>query len=166
VLSATCGDIRVTSVYVPNGRGLEHDHYQYKLGWLERLRTHLEIDSRDGDEVVVAGDFNIAPDDRDVYDPAAFVGGTHVSAPERERLAAIEAWGLVDVFREQHDAAGVYSWWDYRAGDFHQGRGLRIDLVLASPAVARRAEWCVIDRNARKGKLPSDHAPVVVDLRD
>jgi exodeoxyribonuclease-3 len=166
VLSATCGDIRVTSVYVPNGRGLEHDHYQYKLGWLERLRTHLEVDSRDGDEVVVAGDFNIAPDDRDVYDPAAFVGGTHVSAPERERLAAIEAWGLVDVFREQHDAAGVYSWWDYRAGDFHQGRGLRIDLVLASPAVARRAEWCVIDRNARKGKLPSDHAPVVVDLRD
>jgi exodeoxyribonuclease-3 len=166
VLSATCGDIRVTSVYVPNGRGLEHDHYQYKLGWLERLRTHLEVDSRDGDEVVVAGDFNIAPDDRDVYDPAAFVGGTHVSPPERERLAAIEAWGLVDVFREQHDAAGVYSWWDYRAGDFHQGRGLRIDLVLASPAVARRAEWCVIDRNARKGKLPSDHAPVVVDLRD
>ena len=166
VLSATCGGIRVTSVYVPNGRGLEHDHYQYKLGWLERLRAHLEVDSRDGDEVVVAGDFNIAPDDRDVYDPAAFVGGTHVSAPERERLAAIEAWGLVDVFREQHDAAGVYSWWDYRAGDFHQGRGLRIDLVLASPTVARRAEWCVIDRNARKGKLPSDHAPVVVDLRD
>jgi exodeoxyribonuclease-3 len=166
VISATCGGIRVASVYVPNGRGLEHDHYQYKLGWLERFRRHLELDARADGEVVVGGDFNIAPDDRDVYDPAAFVGGTHVSVPERERLAAIEAWGLVDVFREQHDAGGVYSWWDYRAGDFHQGRGLRIDLVLATPAVARRVEWCVIDRNARKGKLPSDHAPVVVDLRD
>ena len=114
--------------------------------------------------MLVGGDFNIAPDDRDVYDPAKFVGATHVSQPERDRLAALEAWGLSDVFRAQHPEDRVYSWWDYRAGDFHQGRGLRIDLLMCSASVAERAEWCVIDRNARKGKSPSDHAPVIVDL--
>jgi exodeoxyribonuclease-3 len=164
IVTATCAGVRVVSVYVPNGRALDHEHYQYKLGWLDRLARHVEHDATPDRDVIVAGDFNIAPDDRDVYDPAKFVGATHTSAPERDRLAVLAEWGLVDVFRLQHDAGGAFSWWDYRAGDFHQGRGMRIDLVLATESLARRVEWCVIDRNARKGSSPSDHAPVVVDL--
>ena len=165
LITATCGGIRVSCCYVPNGRSLDDDHYQYKLDWLDRLADHLGRDTSPNDEVIVTGDFNIAPDDRDVYDPAKFEGATHVSQPERDRLAAIEAWGLSDLFRRQHpDASSVYSWWDYRAGDFHQGRGMRIDLVLGSASVAERCEWAAIDRNARKGKSPSDHAPVLVDL--
>ena len=154
--------MRVHSVYVPNGRALGHEHYAYKLSWLARLRTHVDTTITPQDAVVVAGDFNVAPDDRDVYDPAKFVDATHVSPPERERLAELEAWGLDDVFRRHHDGGGMYSWWDYRAGDFHQGRGMRIDLVLATRRV--RSTWCIIDRNARKGQQPSDHAPVVVEL--
>jgi exodeoxyribonuclease-3 len=165
IITATCGGVRVSSCYVPNGRALDDDHYQYKLSWLDRLRMHLERDSKPTADVVVAGDFNIAPTDADVYDPARFVGATHTSEPERTRLAAIEDWGLTDLFRLQHPGAeSVYSWWDYRAGDFHQGRGLRIDLMLASASVAERCEWAVIDRNARKGDKPSDHAPLIVDL--
>ncbi len=164
VITATCGGMRVSSCYVPNGRSLEDDHYTYKLSWLDRLIAHLDADTSSDQAVLVGGDFNIAPDDRDVYDPAKFVGATHVSQPERDRLAALEAWGLSDVFRAAHAEDRVYSWWDYRAGDFHQGRGLRIDLLMCSASVAERAAWCVIDRNARKGKSPSDHAPVIVDL--
>lgn len=166
IVTATCGGIRFSSVYVPNGRALDDDHYQYKLWWLGRLVEHLTADTSPDRPVLVGGDFNIAPDDRDVYDPAKFVGATHVSAAERERLAEIEAWGLVDVFRRHHDGDRMYSWWDYRAGDFHQGRGMRIDLLLASAEAAGRSTWAAIDRNARKGKLPSDHAPVLVDLAD
>jgi exodeoxyribonuclease-3 len=116
--------------------------------------------------VAICGDFNIAPTDTDVYDPAKFVGATHVSPPERAALGELEAWGLRDAFRGVWDADRVYSWWDYRAGDFHEGRGMRIDLVLASAPLASRVSWAVIDRNARKGKLPSDHAPVVIDIAD
>ncbi len=167
IITATCGGIRVSSVYVPNGRALDQDHYQYKLAWMERLRAHVAAAGEPSDDVVVMGDFNIAPEDRDVYDPSKFVGATHVSEPERAVLGTLEAWGLEDLFRRHHpDAAGVYSWWDYRAGDFHQGRGMRIDLVLGSRSVAARSNWSVIDRNARKGQQPSDHAPVVVDLDD
>ncbi|MGH9132744.1 MAG: exodeoxyribonuclease III, partial [Ilumatobacteraceae bacterium] len=165
IITATCSGIRVSSVYVPNGRALDHEHYAYKLDWLGRLGSHVTSGSGVGGAVVVAGDFNIAPDDRDVYDPAKFVGATHVSEPERARVRELTELGFVDVFRRQYDQPGVYSWWDYRAGDFHEGRGMRIDLVLATEAVAERVEWCAIDRNARKGKLPSDHAPVIVDLR-
>jgi exodeoxyribonuclease-3 len=164
IITASCGGVRVSSVYVPNGRSLDDDHYQYKLEWLDRLVAHVDSDTDPAAEVVVGGDFNIAPADRDVYDPAKFVGATHVSEPERSRLAALEAWGLRDVFRHHVDADGVYSWWDYRAGDFHQGRGLRIDLLMCSAPVVERARWSVIDRNARKGKQPSDHAPVIVEL--
>lgn len=165
LLTATCDDIVVVNVYVPNGRALDAEHYQYKLRWLDRLSRHLRIVA-DGRPVLLAGDFNIAPTDRDVYDPGAFVGQTHVSEPERERLQTLLDGGLVDVFRQLHpDAERVFSWWDYRRGDFHQGRGMRIDLVLASPDVAARATWSVVDRNARKGQQPSDHAPVIVDLR-
>lgn len=166
ILSATCGGVRVSSVYVPNGRALDHEHYRYKLAWMARLRRHLEATATPDAAVVVAGDFNIAPDDRDVHDPAAFVGATHVSEAERAALAELEAWGLVDLFRLQHPEGGLYSWWDYRAGDFHQGRGMRIDLVLGTRPVAERVGWSIIDRNARKGQQPSDHAPVVVDLED
>ncbi|MEO1059150.1 MAG: exodeoxyribonuclease III [Actinomycetota bacterium] len=162
IITATCGGLRVSSVYVPNGRSLDDPHYEYKLSWLERLHAHL--DDQASTELVVGGDFNIAPDDRDVWDPAKVNGATHVSQPERDRLQALLDLGLVDVFRERHDADRVYSWWDYRRGDFHQGRGMRIDLVLCSSAVAADVEWAVVDRNARKGKQPSDHAPVIVDI--
>ena len=166
IVSATCGGVRVASVYVPNGRSLDHEQYQFKLEWLARLRSHLETSCGVQDDVVVCGDFNIAPDDRDVWDPAAVHGATHVSEPEREALARLEDWGLEDVFRRHHDDAGLYSWWDYRAGNFHKHLGMRIDLVLASTSLAARSKWALIDRNARKGQLPSDHAPVVVEFAD
>ncbi len=164
VLTARCGGILVTNVYVPNGRALDNPHYEYKLAWLDQLRRHLDALTTAADDVIVAGDFNIAPADLDVYDPRRFVGATHTSAPERDRLGRLLDWGLTDVFRQQHAAGQLFSWWDYRAGDFHQGRGLRIDLVLASASVAAQSAFVVIDRNARKGQSPSDHAPVVVDL--
>jgi exodeoxyribonuclease-3 len=164
IITALCGDLRVTSVYVPNGRTLEDDHYQYKLRWLAQLRQHVAATSSPDDAVIVAGDFNIAPADVDVYDPAKFVGATHTSPPERALLTELCGWGMVDLFRQHHSDVKLYSWWDYRAGDFHQGRGLRIDLVLGTRSVAERCTWSVIDRNARKGQMPSDHAPVIVEL--
>ena len=165
IVSATCDGVRVASVYVPNGRSPEHEQYAFKLEWLEQLAGHLDAACDAGADVAVCGDFNIAPDDRDVYDPAKFVGSTHVTPAERAALAKLLDWGLIDVFREHHDADRLYSWWDYRAGDFHQGRGLRIDLVLASRGLADRARWSIVDRNARKGKpTPSDHAPLVVEF--
>jgi exodeoxyribonuclease-3 len=167
VLGAVCGGVRITNCYVPNGRTLTDDHYAYKLSWLDRLRAHLEATATSADPVIVTGDFNIAPTDVDVYDPARFVGSTHTSPAERDSLARLLDWGMVDLFRQQHpDATRVFSWWDYRAGDFHEGRGMRIDLVLGTASVASRLAWAAIDRNARKGKQPSDHAPVVVDLAD
>jgi exodeoxyribonuclease-3 len=166
LVTATCGGVRVSSVYVPNGRSLDDAHYVYKLAWMKRLLAHLEANEKASSDVVVTGDFNIAPDDRDVYDPTKFVGATHVSDAERDALRALEAWGLVDLFRRLHVQGGLYSWWDYRSGDFHQGRGLRIDLVLGTESVARRTRWSIVDRNARKGQQPSDHAPVLVDLDD
>lgn len=161
---ATCGGIRVGSAYVPNGRALDHDHYRYKLAWLTRLRDLLEAKEDPALPLVVAGDFNVAPDDRDVYDPADFVGATHVSEPERAAIGALEEWGLEDVFRRHHDVAGLFSWWDYRAGNFHKGKGMRIDLVLATRPLADQSVSALIDRNARKGRQPSDHAPVIVDF--
>lgn len=166
IISATCGGVRVSSVYVPNGRALDHDHYKYKLSWLARLRQHLDATVAAGDDVVVAGDFNIAPDDRDVWDASKLEGSTHVSQPERDALANVCAFGLEDTFRRFHDDAGLFSWWDYRGGDFHQGRGMRIDLILASKSVAERSEWTGVDRNARKGQQPSDHAPVLLRIKD
>jgi exodeoxyribonuclease-3 len=165
IVAATCGGARVHSVYVPNGRSLDNEFYGIKLAWLAHLRTMLDETCRPGDSVAVCGDFNVAPDDGDVWDPAAFVGATHVSEPERAALRQVEAWGLVDVFRRFNDP-GVFSWWDYRAGDFHQGRGMRIDLVLVSEDLAGRATGARVDRDARKGQKPSDHAPVVVDFAD
>jgi exodeoxyribonuclease III len=164
LLWATCGGVRVGSTYVPNGRSVGSDHYRAKLEWLERLRRHLEDTCDPSAPMALCGDFNVAPDDRDVWDPSKLHGGTHVSPPEREALAALTRWGLVDVFRRCYDEDGLYSWWDYRAGDFHQHRGLRIDLVLATSALADRTTFALIDRFARKGKQPSDHAPLLVDF--
>lgn len=164
IVSATCAGVRVTSVYVPNGRSLDHEQYRFKLEWLARLRAHLEESCDPNAAVVVCGDFNIAPDDRDVWDPSAVHGATHVSEPERAALADLESWGLVDVFRRHYEDGGLYSWWDYRAGNFHKHLGMRIDLMLASKPLAERSQWALIDRNARKGQSPSDHAPVIVDF--
>jgi exodeoxyribonuclease-3 len=163
LLRATCGPLRVASVYVPNGREVGHEQYEYKLRFLDRLAATLETQEDPSAPFVLAGDFNIAPEDRDVWDPAAFEGATHVSAPERERLVVLEKWGLEDVFRRLYDADGLFSWWDYRAGNFHKKKGMRIDLQLATRPAAEHLSAMLIDRNARKGKSPSDHAPVVAD---
>jgi exodeoxyribonuclease-3 len=164
IVWATCGGVRVASCYVPNGRAVDHEMYEYKLSWLGRLHAHLAQTSDPAQWLAVLGDFNIAPDDRDVWDPAAFVGETHVSEPERAALRALLDWGLVDVFRLRYDDGGLFSWWDYRAGNFHKRRGMRIDLVLATQPLAARTGLVLIDRSARKGELPSDHAPVFVDF--
>jgi exodeoxyribonuclease-3 len=167
LITATCGGVRVMSAYVPNGRALEHEHYQYKLRWLERLAGHLDRTAEPTAPVALCGDFNIAPDDLDVWDAAALVDVTHVSEPERKALGKLLDWGLEDVFRARFpDTERLFSWWDYRAGNFHKGIGMRIDLVLASRPLAERVEWALIDRNARKGKSPSDHAPLVVQLTE
>lgn len=167
LMTATCDGIKIVTIYVPNGRSLDSDHYEYKLRWLDRLIAHVDAIAEPDEAVIVAGDFNIAPADADVYDPSKYIGTTHTSEPERARFTSLIDWGLADLFRQHHPSAErVFSWWDYRAGDFHEGRGMRIDHVLSSPAVSARAEWIVIDRNARKGKLPSDHAPIVLDLAD
>ncbi|MGA4668906.1 exodeoxyribonuclease III [Propionibacteriaceae bacterium Y1923] len=158
-ISATCAGIRIHGLYVPNGREVDHAHYQYKLAWLDALAA---VVAAGPDDVVVCGDMNVAPADQDLFDPAAYVGHTHVTPAERERIAN---FGLVDVVRERwpdHDR--LFSYWDYRAGMFHQDLGMRIDLVLASAPVAARARAAWVDRAARKGKLPSDHAPVIIDL--
>ena len=160
-VSATCDGIRVVSVYVPNGREPDSEHYAYKLAWLASLRAMVEAGP---EATVVCGDMNIAPTDDDVFDPDAYIGQTHVTSPERESLAELQALGLRDVVRESWPGERVFSYWDYRAGMFHQDLGMRIDLILASSSVAERVAAAWIDRQARKGKGPSDHAPVIVDL--
>lgn len=160
-ISATCGGIRVNSVYVPNGRAPDSDHYFYKLAWLGALRDMMGAGPRDA---VVCGDFNIAPTDADVFDPDAYIGQTHVTPPERAALADLEGVGLHDVVRDHWPTQRVFTYWDYRAGMFHKDLGMRIDLVLATGPVAERVKAAWVDRLARKGTLPSDHAPVIVDL--
>jgi exodeoxyribonuclease III len=164
LVTATCAGIRVSSVYVPNGRDLDHDHYKYKLAWMKRLIDHLDADTSPTQGVIVTGDYNIAPEDQDVYNPADFVGATHVSEAERQVLRDLEAWGMSDVFRHHHSDDKLYSWWDYRAGGFNQNKGMRIDLILATQSVLEKTRWTIVDRQARKGEKPSDHAPVLVDI--
>jgi exodeoxyribonuclease-3 len=160
-VAATCGGIRVHSVYVPNGRAPDSDHYRYKLFWLAALREQVSADPADA---VVCGDMNIAPTDADVFDPAAYVGQTHVTEPERAALASLESLGLHDVVRDRWPDKRIFTYWDYRAGMFHQDFGKRIDLVLATAPVEARVRAAWVDRQARKGTGPSDHAPVIVDL--
>jgi exodeoxyribonuclease-3 len=163
LIAADCGGVRVLSVYVPNGRSLDSEHYPAKLAWLARLRAVVEESAAPDRPVAVCGDFNVAPEDRDVWDPSKFEGATHVSQPEREALADLEKWGLVDVFRRLYDDGKLFSWWDYRAGSFHKHQGMRIDLILVTEVLARATTYGLIDRNARKGQKPSDHAPVLID---
>jgi exodeoxyribonuclease-3 len=160
-VSATCGGIRVVSVYVPNGRVPGSEHYGYKLAWLAALKQMVDAGP---DATVVCGDMNIAPTDDDVFDPEAYIGQTHVTPPEREALADLQSLGLRDVVRDRWPDERVFTYWDYRAGMFHQDLGMRIDLILASAPVAGRVQAAWVDRQARKGTGPSDHAPVIVDL--
>jgi exodeoxyribonuclease-3 len=173
-VGANCGGIRVWSIYAPNGRTPESAHYAYKLEWFAAFRTVLEAELAQQTQLAqaqlaqpqlaVCGDFNVAPTDDDVWDPAQFIGSTHVTAPERQALADLRALGLTDVVPKPMKGPHPYTYWDYRAGMFAKNNGMRIDLVYASQATASRVSGAYVDREARKGKGPSDHAPVVVDL--
>jgi len=163
-VGADCGGIRIWSLYAPNGRTPGSAHYAYKLDWFAALRAALRTELGREGQVVACGDFNVAPADADVWDPAAFVGSTHVTPAERQALAALRDLGLRDVVPAPMKGPHPFTYWDYRAGMFHQDKGMRIDLVYATEAVAGRVRGAYVDRDARKGKGPSDHAPIVVDL--
>ncbi len=160
VIAATLGRVRLVNVYVPNGQAVGSEKYTYKLAWLGRLRDYVAGLLAKHEYLLVAGDFNIAPEDRDVHDPAAWEGSVHVSAPEREALADIAALGLEDLFRRFEQPAKSWSWWDYRMNAFRRDHGLRIDLMLATPALAAHCTACTIDRVPRTWERPSDHVPV------
>lgn len=163
-IAATCGPVRVRSVYVPNGRTPEDPHYAYKLAWLTALEAQVAREAAGDQPYALMGDFNIAPTDADVWDPAAFVGSTHVTPAERAALAALRTHGLTDIIPRIAKGPHPFTYWDYRAGAFHKGMGMRIDLVYANAALAGQVKDAWVDREARKGKGPSDHAPVIVDL--
>ena len=165
MVSAVCGGIRVVSVYVPNGRVVDSPFYHAKLAWFDRLARWLGAAADPEAPMVVGGDYNVAPEDADVWDPQACHGGTHVSEPERLAFTRLRTWGLTDAYRLHHPEPGRYTWWDYRAGNFHKNFGMRIDHLLVTACVADRTVGAEIDREARKGKpVPSDHAPLVIDL--
>ncbi|HEY7634356.1 MAG TPA: exodeoxyribonuclease III [Gemmatimonadales bacterium] len=165
MLAATCVGVRVVSLYAPNGRVVGSPFYEAKLAWYERLAQWLERAGDPAAPLVLGGDFNLAPEDKDVWDPVACHGGTHVSPRERAAFLRLCNWGLVDAYRRHHPETGRYTWWDYRAGNFHKNFGMRIDHLLVTQSVAGRTVWAEIDREARKGKpIPSDHAPLVIDL--
>lgn len=164
MISALCGGLRVVCVYAPNGRLVDSPFYEAKLMWFDRLARWLE-NIGSGAPIVLGGDLNVAPEDVDVWDPRACNGGTHVSPREREAVARICRLGLVDAYRLRHPEPERYTWWDYRAGNFHKNFGMRIDHLLVSGSLASRIIWAEIDREARKGKpTPSDHAPLVIDI--
>jgi exodeoxyribonuclease-3 len=165
MLAATCGEVRVVCVYAPNGRAVGSPFYQAKLAWYDRLARWLEREADPAAPLVLGGDLNVAPEDADVWDPEACHGGTHVSPAEREAFGRLCRWGLTDAYRLHHPEPRRYTWWDYRAGAFHRNFGMRIDHVLVTHPVAARTVGAEIDREARKGKpVPSDHAPLVIDL--
>jgi len=165
MIAAVCGGIRVFSLYAPNGREVGSPFYQAKLLWFDRLARWLAEAVDPQDPLVLGGDFNVAPEDRDVWDPRACHGGTHVSPAERQAFARVCQWGLTDAYRLHHPEAGRYTWWDYRAGNFHKNFGMRIDHLLVTMPIRARTVWAEIDREARKGKpIPSDHAPLSIDL--
>jgi exodeoxyribonuclease-3 len=165
MISAMCGGVRVVSIYAPNGRTAGSPFYEAKLEWYERLLSWLRKSARPDEPLVMGGDFNVAPADDDVWDAQRAHGGTHVSPRERQAFADLCRWGLVDTYRLRHAEAGRYTWWDYRSGDFHKNFGMRIDHLIATKSVADRVVWAEIDREARKGKpIPSDHAPLLIDL--
>jgi exodeoxyribonuclease-3 len=156
--------VHVVSVYVPNGQAVGTEPYVHKLAFLDAMRARLA--ALHGEPLAVMGDLNIAPTDLDVWDPAVFAGGTHVSPPERERFAALLETGLADGYRRVHPTLGpeAHTWWDYRAGAYHKRQGMRIDHALLAPVLAERLRDATVDRTFRKGSKPSDHAPLVLDL--
>jgi exodeoxyribonuclease-3 len=164
VIAGTVQGVRVIDVYVPNGQSVGSDKYAYKLSWLAALRDYLKAEIAVHPRLAVMGDFNIAPEDRDVYDPKGWEGQVLVSDAERQALAGICALGLEDVFRRFEQPEPSYSWWDYRAAAFRRNHGLRIDLVLATEALARRCTACRIDVMPRRAERPSDHAPVIAEF--
>jgi exodeoxyribonuclease III len=165
MMSAECGGVRVVCLYAPNGRVVGSSFYEAKLMWFDRLARWLTETIDPNKPIVLGGDLNVAPEDIDVWDPRACHGGTHVSPPERDAFARLCRWGLVDAYRLQHSEPGRYTWWDYRAGNFHKNFGMRIDHLLVTAPLKTRLVWAEIDREARKGKpIPSDHAPVVIDI--
>jgi exodeoxyribonuclease III len=165
MLAAVCGGVRVVSLYAPNGRVVDSAFYHAKLAWYERLARWLQEAATPDEALLLGGDFNVAPTDADVWDPRACHGGTHVSAPERTAFDRLCAWGLTDAYRLHHREPGRFTWWDYRAGNFHKNFGMRIDHLLVTSSLAPRVVAAEIDREARKGKpVPSDHAPLVIDL--
>jgi exodeoxyribonuclease-3 len=165
MMSAVCDGIRVVTIYAPNGRVVDSPFYHAKLGWFERLVRWFATTRDPKEPLVLGGDFNVAPEDADVWDPTACHGGTHVSPAERQAFTRLCQWGLVDAYRLRHREPGRYTWWDYRAGKFHKNFGMRIDHLLVTPAIAGRVVAAEIDREARKGKpIPSDHAPLVIDV--
>jgi exodeoxyribonuclease-3 len=161
VLAATIGGIRVIDVYVPNGQAVGSEKFAYKLQWFAALTAYVAAEFARHERLVVLGDYNVAPEDRDVDDPLAWQGHVHVSPPEREALGRLVSLGLSDTFRLFDQPPKSYSWWDYRAGAFRRNNGLRIDLILASEALARACSACHIEREPRTWERPSDHAPVV-----
>lgn len=165
MLSVRVAGVRLVALYAPNGRMVGSATYVGKLRWYERLLSWLAAETLDGEALVVGGDMNIAPSDMDVWDPRSAHGGTHVSGPEREAFAALLDWGLVDAYRRLRPEPQRFTWWDYRAGNFHKNLGMRIDHLLVSPSIAQRLLWAEIDREARKGvPVPSDHAPLLIDI--
>ena len=163
-IAATVAGMRVVNLYVVNGQEVGSEKYDYKLRWLREVTEHLRAEIRENEHTVVAGDFNIAPEDRDVHDPEEWKDAILCSAPERDALGAITALGFADTFRLLEQPERSFSWWDYRAAAFRRNRGLRIDLILASTGLAGRCTSCRIDRNARAKTRPSDHAPVLAEF--
>ena len=165
MIAADCGGIRIICVYAPNGRLVGSPFYEAKLVWFGRLARWINEAVSPDTPAVIGGDFNVAPDDIDVWDPSACHGGTHVSERERQAFAQLSSAGFVDAYRLHHPEPERYTWWDYRAGNFHKNVGMRIDHLLVTAALKHRVFWAEIDREARKGKpIPSDHAPLVIDI--
>jgi exodeoxyribonuclease-3 len=163
-ISAQCGGVRVFSVYVPNGREVASDFYERKLTWLAQLRKMLDAHYSPEEPLAILGDYNVAPNDDDVWSMKAFADATHVTDRERQALTDLRDWGLTDAYRVVHPLGAGFTYYDYRRGDFHQGRGMRIDLAYVTAPLAAATTFAVVDRNARKGDQPSDHAPVIFDF--
>lgn len=164
LLAATVQGVRIVNVYIPNGSEVGADKYYYKLDWLEKLHSFFQATCSTAEPLVLCGDFNIAPEDRDVHDPILWYGKILCSPPERAALQKLADWGLVDTFRQHHSEAGLFSWWDYRGGGFRRNQGLRIDHLWATPVLAQQCNACVIDVAPRKLERPSDHAPVIAEF--
>ena len=165
-IAITEGDLTIMCAYVPNGQAVGSEKYAYKLDWLARAKQYIQTQHKQSEKIVFVGDFNIAPDDRDVYDPVAWLEQIHCSYKEREALKSLVSFGFIDTLRIHHDEAKIFSWWDYRELSFVQNKGLRIDLIYATPPMAMRCTGVRVDRDERKGDKPSDHAPVIATFRD